>query len=200
LTIDGHRDGFGPSGQSQVVESGSPARGHALSSAFREVYRAEFSYVFASLRRLGLGPADAEDAAHDVFLAAYRRFADYDAARPVRPWLFGFAYRVASDRRRRARRHPEDARDLPFDVAIEEPGADEKLAAAEARHLVLRVLATIPLERRALLVMHDIDGHAMPEIARGLDLPLNTAYSRLRLARRDFENALRLLDEAEEMR
>ena len=38
--------------------------------------------------------------------------------------------------------------------------------------------------------MHDIDGHVMPDIAAALGVPLNTAYSRLRLARADFAAAV----------
>lgn len=38
--------------------------------------------------------------------------------------------------------------------------------------------------------MHDVDGHDVPEIATLLSIPLNTAYSRLRLARADFRAAV----------
>ena len=41
--------------------------------------------------------------------------------------------------------------------------------------------------------MHDIDGHVMPDIAAALGVPLNTAYSRLRLARADFAAAVKRL-------
>ena len=53
-----------------------------------------------------------------------------------------------------------------------------------------RALEHIPIERRGVFVMHDIDGIAAPEIAVALEIPLNTAYSRLRLARRDFGEAV----------
>jgi RNA polymerase sigma-70 factor (ECF subfamily) len=68
--------------------------------------------------------------------------------------------------------------------------ADEQLAAQQARELVIQALDAVELDRRAILVMHDIDGHTMPEIASTLSLPLNTAYSRLRLARADFKAAV----------
>jgi RNA polymerase sigma-70 factor (ECF subfamily) len=45
-----------------------------------------------------------EDLTHDVFIQVNRHLAAYDGTRPARPWLFGFAYRVASQHRRRAHR------------------------------------------------------------------------------------------------
>ena len=45
-------------------------------------------------------------------------------------------------------------------------------------------------EKRSLVVMHDLEGIAVPEIAALLAVPLNTAYSRLRLARAEFEREL----------
>jgi len=76
----------------------------------------------------------------------------------------------------------------PIDAA---PGQDERLGEAQARALLMRALDELPFERRVVLVMHDLDGVAVPEIAAALDIPLNTAYSRLRLARVDLTAAVR---------
>ena len=54
-----------------------------------------------------------------------------------------------------------------------------------------RALDALDLDRRSVFVMHELDGQAVPEIARTLSIPLNTAYSRLRLARRDFVDAVK---------
>jgi RNA polymerase sigma-70 factor (ECF subfamily) len=54
-------------------------------------------------------------------------------------------------------------------------------------------MESMPLERRAVFVMHEIDGLPVPEVAQALAVPLNTAYSRLRLARRDFATAIERL-------
>lgn len=157
---------------------------------FRDVYDAEVGYVWRTLRRLGVHARDLEDLCHDVFVVVFRHLNDYDPRRPIRPWLFGIAYRVASDYRRSARlRH--EVTGASAEPASTAPPADEALAHEEARALVLRALDALTLERRAVLVMHDIDGQVMPEIAAALGVPLNTAYSRLRLARADFVAAVR---------
>jgi RNA polymerase sigma-70 factor (ECF subfamily) len=138
---------------------------------------------------LGVPPSDLEDLTHDVFLQVHRRFADYDPQRPVRPWLFGFAYRTAAQRRRHARRHPEVPGELDETA---HPGAppDAQLAADDDRRLVAAALQSIELDRRAVFVLYSIDGESMADIARSLGIPVNTAYSRLRIARTEFAAAV----------
>lgn len=146
------------------------------------IFDEHFDYVWATLHRFGVRYAEREDLLQEVFLKVQARLADYDDTRPVRPWLFGFIFRVAADYHRRARHRLEvlDAQDEP--VAETVP-ADERVAAREERELVLCALDTIELDRRAVLLLHDVDEVPVPEIAKLLDIPLNTAYSRLRVAR-----------------
>ena len=160
--------------------------------AFRTLFDQHFGYVWSVLRRLGVRTEDAEDRAIEVFLAVRGKLHTLDAARPVRPWLFGFAYHVALHARRAAARRREV---FGVDHELEAPGAraDELLAAAEDRSLLQDALDELDLARRAVLVMHDWDGEPMPEVARALGIPVNTAYSRLRLARTDLAAAVRRL-------
>jgi RNA polymerase sigma-70 factor (ECF subfamily) len=163
---------------------------------FRAIYVAELDYVWNSLRRLGVPRRDLEDLAHDVFAAAYRSLSSYDASRPLRPWLFGIAFRVASQvRRDRDRAHLDLAE--AGEIAGRGPGPEDAAMASEERKLVLDALGKLELDRRAVFVMHELNGHAMPEIAEALSIPLNTAYSRLRLARRDFAEAVQTLSARE---
>jgi RNA polymerase sigma-70 factor (ECF subfamily) len=156
---------------------------------FRLIYEAEFGYVWNTLKRIGVQERDLEDLCHDVFVAFYRGLHTFDPARPVKPWLFGIAFRVASDHRRRAHNRLEvsGAREVA-DVA---PAADEQVAARQDRSLVARALERLDPDKRAVFVMHEIDGCSMPEIAQVVSAPLNTLYSRLRLARAEFAAAIR---------
>src|SRR4051812_23536100 len=79
--------------------SGESSRATELSD-FRTIFREQYSYVFHSLRRLGVDAADLPDLTHEVFMAAHLRFSTFDTARPLRPWLFGIAFRVVSNYRR----------------------------------------------------------------------------------------------------
>ena len=163
-----------------------------MQTTFQAIYRAEFPYVWNTLRRLGVRHADLGDLSHEVFVVAFRRLSDFDQARPVRPWLFGIAFRVVAHFRRAQQTNPESCSDVsPDELAAPAQGPEEALAARQDRALVARALDTLDLDRRAVFVMHELEGQAVPEIARTLDVPLNTAYSRLRLARRDFVEAVR---------
>jgi RNA polymerase sigma-70 factor (ECF subfamily) len=157
---------------------------------FHQIFHAEAGYVWKTLRRLGVREADAEDLAHEVFLVLHRQLPTLDLARPLRPWLFAIAYRAATRHRRRGHvRHEvlDDRQDPPDG----RPGADDQLAACQAQALVLEALQAIDPDRRAVFVMHEIDGVPVPGIAEALAVPLNTAYSRLRLAREDFAGSVR---------
>lgn len=156
---------------------------------FDDIYARELGYVLHTLRRLGVPDRDREDVAHDLFVVVFRRLADYDRARPIRPWLFGIAYRVVADYHRSARTRPEP----PGLDTHDPPVAVERLVARENQQLVLTALDRLPLERRAVFILHELDELTMPAIAEVIDSPLNTLYSHLRRARRDFADAVREL-------
>jgi RNA polymerase sigma-70 factor (ECF subfamily) len=151
----------------------------------------DLSYVWFSLRRLGVPERDLEDVAQDVVVVFYQRAGDFDPARPLRPWLFGIAARVAANHVRLARHTREHlAGDGMPEPADDAPAAEAKLETEEARRLVIQCLQVLDPDRRAVFVMHDIDGIPIPEVAAVLSIPLNTAYSRLRLAREQFKATL----------
>jgi RNA polymerase sigma-70 factor (ECF subfamily) len=159
---------------------------------FTEIYQREFGYVWHALRGLGVMPPDLPDVTHDVFVAVYRALESYDRARPLRPWMFGVAYRVAVDHFRSSRRTRTVSQVEPLaEAADPTPPADQRLANAEERELVYDALGSLDLDRRAVLIMHYIDGHPIPEVARTFDVPIKTMYSRLRLARDQFVAAMR---------
>lgn len=164
----------------------------ARDASFEAIYDAELSWVHRTLRRLGARPADLEDLCHDVFVAAYRALDRYDRARPLRPWLFGIAFRVVSDYRSRARFEREIASDR-VDLGPSSDDPEAELEHAEARRTVMRALEALPLEQRAVFVAAEIDEASIAELSEHLGVPVNTLYSRLRLARARFAAAVRAL-------
>jgi RNA polymerase sigma-70 factor (ECF subfamily) len=164
-----------PAASSQVTDVEAAA-------FFRKVFDAEYDYVFHSLRRLGVHERDLEDLTHDVFVAVYQNLERYDRTRPIRPWLFAFAFRLASDYRRLAR-HKTHLGIVDEVVPASGPTAEDEASRREASRMVADILDAMPTEQRAVFVLYEIDETPMKEIAESLDIPLNTAYSRLRLAR-----------------
>jgi RNA polymerase sigma-70 factor (ECF subfamily) len=160
---------------------------HVVDDACLEAYQRELDYLMRTLRRLGVDPEDVEDLAHDVFLVLRRTWQRYDPTRALKPFLFGIAFRVAASHRRK------HWREVPFatvEALDRGPSPDRTFEANQARALVLEALDRIPLKRRAVLVMHDLDEVPVQDVAATLDIPLFTAYSRLRKARRELETAV----------
>lgn len=157
-----------------------------LSPRFRQLFEAEFTYVCRSLRRLGVREADLKDVAQELFVTVHHHLPEYEPSRPLRPWLFSFSLRFAANYRRLTRNRGH--------VSDEALWAHASASCdVEARDLVLRALGELDFDRRVVIVMHDLEGFAAPDIARELDVPLNTVYSRLRLARTAFRTAVEQL-------
>lgn len=162
----------------------------ALDDTFTALYRTEAPHVMKTLRRLGVRSADVEDSAVEVFVALHRRWAEYDPARPARPWVRAFAVRVAADYRKSARIRREVAHD-DTEALDATPAADEQLIDREKQRLVLEALDSLDADRREVFVLHELEECPVPEVAQTLGIPLNTAYSRLRLGREEFAAAVR---------
>jgi RNA polymerase sigma-70 factor (ECF subfamily) len=149
-----------------------------------------FDFVWRVLRRLGLSPADADDAAQRVMLAATARLADIEAG-SERAFLFRTASFIASRERRARRRRPED--DTADVDGMGETGDDPEslLAARRARERLDAVLQQMPDDLRAAFVLFEIEGLTKDEIAHALAIPAGTVASRLRRAREDFARRTR---------
>lgn len=160
---------------------------------FRSVFERELSWVWRTVRRLGAREADAEDLVHEVFVVFYRTLADYDPKRPLRAWLFGIAFRVVSDHRRRASTRRELLVESEEAPASSSRGAEAALGRKRDQALVVAALQELPEDRRAVFVMHELDELPIPEVASTLGIPLNTGYSRLRIARGEFRAAVERL-------
>jgi RNA polymerase sigma-70 factor (ECF subfamily) len=159
----------------------------AAAQSLSEIYRAELRYVWRLVWQLGVAEREIEDLVHDVFVVVYRQLPTYDTSRPLRPWLAGIAFRVVSNHRRRFCNRNELAAQPLIDIYAQDTSCTEqKVLRRQEQHLVRRALDRLAPERRAVFVLHELNELSMPEVAQIIDTPLNTLYSRLRLARRQF--------------
>src|SRR5688572_20199751 len=101
---------------------------------FSALVHAEFEWVWRLLRRIGLSPADADDATQQVFLVAARRKEEIRGS--ARPFLYGTAVRVAANLRRTLRRRREVPSDAIENSVAHEPPLDELLEQRRARALL----------------------------------------------------------------
>jgi len=179
-----------PDVQSRLARAGGEgAEPAGMSTSFEEIYAGHFDFVWRSLRRLGVPVAEVNDATQEVFIVVHRRLQDFEARSALKTWLFGISLRVASDRRRSARRRPEAplGRDVPA-PAFTDP--HEAAARAQAVRVLYSLLEELSDEKRQVFVLAELEQMTAPEIAEALSINLNTVYSRLRAARREFDAAL----------
>jgi RNA polymerase sigma-70 factor (ECF subfamily) len=158
---------------------------------FEALFMSHYAFVCRTLAHFGVETAAVEDVAQEVFLVLHRRLADLDPSRDARSWLWGIARRVAHTHRRgtaRARRRHEHAEAPP-----PRPGPDHELETRERARIVEAFVVGLPEKLRDVFVLAEIEGMSAPEIGQTLGIKLNTAYSRLRLARERFAGLLEQL-------
>jgi RNA polymerase sigma-70 factor (ECF subfamily) len=133
-----------------------------------------------------VGPEHVEDVVHDVFLVVHVRLPDFEPDRAtLRSWLYGILRRVVSHHRRGAARAQRRLAVVP--PPPDQPSPDEHVARLEAADMVDRFIGQLDDKKRPVFTLAEVEGMSAPEIAQCIDIKLNTVYSRLRLARREFE-------------
>lgn len=172
------------------VRGASDGDARRESLRLEEIYESCFDFVWRSARRMGVAEAAVDDVVQEVFLVAHRRLADFEGRSSVKTWLFSILLRVVSDYRRTLRRKGGLA-PLPEGLCADEAECPAGRAEhREAVRVLHALLATLDDDKRAVFVLAELEQLTAPEIADALGVNLNTVYSRLRAARRDFEKAL----------
>lgn len=152
-----------------------------------DVFERELDYIFGTLLRLGARRGDIDDLLQDVFVALHTNWPTLDTTRPIRPWLFGVAFRVVQTRRRqRARELPFESLD-PMDAAADPEG---QVQGREALVFLKTALERVPFERRSVVMMHDLDGIDIIDIARQLSITKFGVYARLYKGRKELASAV----------
>lgn len=173
----------------QETVDGTGVAAEAADLDVSRLYKEHAAFVWAALQRLGVRQSDLEDVLHEVFVVVHRKVGTFDHTAKVTTWLFGICMRVASSYRRRGFRRRETSHaEVPERESHESP--EQELATRESRRRLESLLDELDLDRRAVFVMFEIEELPCTEIADMLGVPLNTVYSRLHAARKDFQAAL----------
>src|ERR1700712_868292 len=144
---------------------------------------------------MGVARSDVDDLVQEVFLVAHRG-GGY-APGPAKPttYLASIAFRAATThRRKRQTRSFVKLADEIVTAAGDERHSPER-DADQRRQLALldRVLDALDHDKRVVFVMAELQGESVVAIAQVLGVPVDTAYSRLRAARRIFKETAEVL-------
>jgi RNA polymerase sigma-70 factor, ECF subfamily len=168
----------------------SPEKEPGPEEACVAAFDKDLDYVFETLRRLGARAAELEDLAHDVFLVLYRNWPTLDTSRTLRPYIFGVAFRIVCAHNRRRSREVY----YPNLEAIDGAGGQEEtLASKQSVAILLAALELVPLSRRAVVIMHELDEVPVSVIAETLAITRFGVHARLRKGRMELARAVRQL-------
>jgi RNA polymerase sigma-70 factor, ECF subfamily len=161
---------------------------------FAEIYETYFPFVWRSARRLGVLEANVADVTQEVFVVVHRRLPGFEGRSSVKTWLSGTIFNVVRAHRRHMRaKHPHaigDGAAAEFDSLTDPAAGPHEIASrAEAACLLERLLSVLDDDKREVFVLAELEEMGAPEIALALGAPVNTIYSRLRIARQEFASA-----------
>jgi RNA polymerase sigma-70 factor (ECF subfamily) len=172
-----------PSAATAVISAAARVEPAVL--PFRALFHAHVDFVWRVLRRLGVPDAEADDAVQEVFMVVARQLVGYQERGTVRAWLFTIARRVAQHSRRSRIRRERTQQSSPASSGSDDP---HRLAErSQAVTLLREFLATLDENQAMVFYLAEVEGLSIPDIASSMQSNLNTAYGRLRLARKRFE-------------
>jgi RNA polymerase sigma-70 factor (ECF subfamily) len=159
---------------------------------FRAVYDQYFDFVWTCARRMGVAMDAVDDIVQEIFIVVHARLHTIERPESLRSWLYGVVRRTVSTYHRG--QHARAMRESRAPVreggtsAMQPSPLDLAVMSDEVR-LMWRLLGQIDDRKREVLILAELEEMAAPEIAEAVGIPLNTAYSRLRAARQDFNEA-----------
>jgi RNA polymerase sigma-70 factor (ECF subfamily) len=162
----------------------------------RALYDAEAEFVQRAVARLAGPDSDLQDLVHEVFVIAIRRLSSFEGRSTIRTWLYGIAVRVVAEwRRRRKLRQFLGLSAAPEPVDRTTPA--DVFEFRERALLVYRILDRMSEKKRAVFILHEMEGLSGEEIAASVGCPVKTVWTRLFHARQDFARALAKLEPVE---
>jgi RNA polymerase sigma-70 factor, ECF subfamily len=160
------------------------------------IYAEHAQFLWKSLYHMGIPEADLSDLLQEVLLVVHRRLDSYDHSCRLTTWLFGICLRVAATARRGRRRRREEPMDpnVQGHLLVEPNDPERNVLARDARRRLDAALDSLEPDKRAVLVMFELEGMACAEIGELLGVPKGTVFSRLSSARQAFLAALHRLE------
>ena len=159
--------------------------------AYAELVRRHQDHIYGLCLSLTKNPTDAEDAAQEIFLKAYRRLKDFRFESSFGTWLYRVAYHHSLDLLKARARRPSESLDALVEAkgefAAEVADKPDPSSLDDAR----RVLERLRPEDRLVLTLREVNGLSYEEMTRALDISLDAVKSRLRRARDTLRDSAR---------
>jgi len=155
------------------------------SAAFEEVYRLTSSFVYGVALRILANSGDAEEVTQEVFVKIHRSLKDFGFKSSFKTWLYRITTNMAINayhKRARERGRRADY-DEALDIASSDPRVEQGIAGAETEETLHSLLNKLTAEHRAVLVLRELEDLSYGEMAKVLNININTVRTRLKRAR-----------------
>jgi RNA polymerase sigma-70 factor (ECF subfamily) len=159
-------------------------------TAFEELIRRYQDRVYNLCRYMLRDPQDAQDAAQDVFLKAYRGIKEFRPEASLYTWLCRIAVNTCIDYKRKSRRDALKKEPLPEDLPSTEPFSAELYESRENTAAIQAALQKLPEKLRTAIVLREIDGLSYEEVAEVLHASVGTVKYRISRAREELRRIL----------
>lgn len=168
-----------------ATDVSTPAEARSRTDQFEKLVRDNFDFVWRLARHVGLSSADADDVAQRVMMVASNRFDDIEPGKER-----AFLYQTTMFIGHKVRRSLGRGREIPTDEMPEKeaphPQPDELLDKRRAYADLHRVLQRLPEKLRTALVLYELEGWTLIQIAQAQSISQFTVASRVRRARQYF--------------
>jgi RNA polymerase sigma factor (sigma-70 family) len=148
--------------------------------AYEELVNAYQGIAFRTAYVIARNASDAEDAAQDGFVKAWRALGRFREGAPFRPWLLRIVANEASNRRRSAGRRASLALRAATQATSGDaaPSPEAALLSSEQRAVLLAAVDELPEEQRDVVALRYFLGLSEAEVAEALGIPQGTVKSR----------------------
>jgi RNA polymerase sigma-70 factor (ECF subfamily) len=142
-------------------------------------------------------PEEARDVAQEIFIRVYERLDSFQGGERFVPWMLSLARNCCIDRLRRIKvRTPDHAVPVEDNPQIPSPGptAEKEAQTGELHALLYSALDKMTETNREIILLKEIQGLKIEEIATMLSVPVGTVKSRSNRARNELARRIRILD------
>ena len=146
--------------------------------------------VATAALRMGTPRQEVEDVSNEVFYKVFRSLKRYRPTHALSTWLYRITVNAALDRRR-AHRHDAQMDEIPASLTDDRPSPHQVADESDRARVLREALGRLPKHYRAPLVLAHVEGLAIEEVARVLNLPQGTIKSRLFRARAMLKEIIR---------
>jgi len=159
-------------------------------STFERIVQHYQDKIYNLCRYLLGNPQDAEDAAQEVFIKAFRKLKDFQPEASLYTWLYRIGVNTCFDHKRKSRPEPFKNESLAETLPSTEPSPEGQYQSKEIGRAIQSALDQLSRNSRTIIVLKEIEGLSYEEIAEVMDTSVGTVKSRLSRTREELRSLL----------